>query len=273
MILIQNSKFKSQLLSLKYNSKFKTFGFIVMLLTFNFYLLTATVSAQSATPSSSLKQKIKDLQTEIASKASQLKKDISQKLQNRAYVGFIKSKNAHSLTLATTTGSKIVNLNEYTIYNGEKVTNLNQLIVDDYVVALGDIDETAVLTAKKVIKLPQSAIGNKKIIAGEITAVDENNLIIRTTQNQTITAIISPTTTISAKRIQLQKRDLKPGYRVVIVVSTPLKTNTQTSNPQARFIYVIATAQGGTNILKEASPSAEASESGKTATPSAKPRR
>ena len=251
--------------------KQKTYLFLAIAVLTILLITPAAVHAQAATPSSSLKDKIKELQQQIASKAAQLKQEVNQKLQNKAYIGFIKSKNSSSITLASSTGSKIVSLNTYTIYSGDKVSNINHIVVDDYVVALGDIDDTGVLTAKKIIKLPEPGGITKKIIAGEISSIEQNTITIRTTQNETISALLSPQTTILAKKNLLAINDLKIGFRIAMVtMNTQGKTNDVSSNTKVRFIYVIANASGGTNIMKEATSSAEATASAKAATSSAK---
>lgn len=87
------------------------------------------------------------LKQAVASKAAKLKQEINDKLQNKAYVGIIKSMSISSITLASETNTKLVTVNQDTVYEGKRPKEEN------YIAALGDIDETATLTAKKVVLL------------------------------------------------------------------------------------------------------------------------
>ncbi|MCL5409703.1 MAG: DUF5666 domain-containing protein [Patescibacteria group bacterium] len=135
-----------------------------------------------ASQSADLKDKLKQLQAEIASKAATLKLEISKKLQNKAYVGVINVKSDNTLTLATATGTKIVTVNEFTDYKGKTKLSFANLNSEDYVAALGDVDDNDVLTAKRIVYLTQPA-DQKIITEGKLassttknfTMVDNNN--------------------------------------------------------------------------------------------------
>ena len=76
----------------------------------------ATESTASSNLSPELKVKLDELKKEIASKAAKLKLEINLRLQNKAYVGVLKSKTDSSLTLASKTGAKIITVNQDTVY-------------------------------------------------------------------------------------------------------------------------------------------------------------
>lgn len=127
---------------------------------------------------------------EIASKAAKLKEQINKKLQNKVYVGVIKSKSTTTLTLATRTGTKIVNINQDTIYDpilSKKVT----LKEEDSVATLGDVDETGVLTARKVVKLPTTNSKPKTYLWGSIISVSEDIVTTRNKEGKHIAISIS----------------------------------------------------------------------------------
>lgn len=145
----------------------------------DFLCILYPVYAQTASPSSSLKEKLKALDAEIASKAAQLLTTINRRLQNKVYVGFIKSKSNTSLTLATKSGSFIVNINDYTTYEVGKKNSLASLAVDDYVAALGDIDDTDLLTAKKIIRYPAPTNTDKQIFGGIVTTTTAQAITVR----------------------------------------------------------------------------------------------
>lgn len=158
-----------------------------------FYILPA-YAAQTSSPSASIISKLEELKKEIASKAASLKQEVNQKLQNKAYVGVIKTKSSGSITLAAKSGSKIVNTNQDTVYigtvlpkQGDKKTTkktpvtLDLLKEEDNIAALGDIDETGVLTAKEIILLPPDASTQKPKahIWGEVISISNRLLAVK----------------------------------------------------------------------------------------------
>ena len=93
---------------------------LVSLILVSLLIGPTTVFAADSTPSADVQSKLKALQNEIASKAAKLKNEISKKLQNKAYIGVVKSKSSNTLTLATRSGTKVVNTNQDTIYEPVK---------------------------------------------------------------------------------------------------------------------------------------------------------
>ena len=131
-----------------------------------------TAYATESTPSADIKAKLVEFQKEAASKAAQLKDLISKKLQNKAYIGRIKSKSDSSLTLATESDPKVISINEDTI---QKVT----FAEEDYIAALGDIDETGVLTARKIILLPPTDLPPKTYLWGQVISISDKLITLR----------------------------------------------------------------------------------------------
>ena len=209
---------------------------LVLVLSVN---LVRPALAQDSTPSGDIKQKIKKLQDEIASKASQFQKEITQKLQNRAYAGSIQSKSATSLTMATDSGPKIITLNQDTIYSSKNGKfSPKTLAEQDYIIALGDIDDNGVLTAKKVIKsLP---LDKRQIISGTIYSINPTQITITSGKQNTNISLTSTT-----------YKNLKVGQLVSVVVTD--SSDPSASKPEARFIQAI--------INPEVTPNREASSS------------
>jgi len=150
------------------------------------------VYAVDSTPSADIQKKLDILKQEIASKAAKLKEQINKKLQNKVYVGVIKSKSSTTLTLATRNGTKIVNINQDTLYEpplSKKVT----LKEEDSVATLGDVDETGVLTARKIVKLPvsNSQLTIKSYLWGSVISVSEDIATIRDKEGKNIAISIS----------------------------------------------------------------------------------
>lgn len=215
-------------------------------------ILTPAVLAADSTPSADIKAKLEELKKEIASKAAKLKQEVNRKLQNKAYVGKVKSKTTTSLTLATRTGPKIVSLNQDTI-------SPKKLAEEDDIAALGDIDDNGVLTAKKIVLLPTTNLPPKTQFWGQIIAISDGLITIKGRDAKNVA--------VSVAQAEV-KGDLKINNFIIL-------TGTFNKNDifEASFIYVIP--QGG--ILKPkkiATPSASlrASPSAQTSTPSAKPK-
>jgi len=122
----------------------KLINIIIIIIIINFIIPYAL--AVDASPSSEIKSKLEELKKGIASKAAKLKREVAQKLTNKSYVGTVENKTNNSLTVITKNGAKIVTINQDTV--SPKTLNLK-----NYVAALGDIDDTGVLTAKKIIAL------------------------------------------------------------------------------------------------------------------------
>lgn len=208
----------------------------------DFPCLLYPVYAQTSTPSSSLKDvslrdKIKALDAEIASRAAQLLPSISQRLQNKAYVGFVKSKTSNSLTLATKGGSFIVNVNDYTLYEGttanKKLLTLTNLAEDDYLAALGDIDDTDVLTAKKIIRYPSPSKVEKQTIGGTVTAVTAQTITLRTFEGDMKTINLTAQTNY---RFGDENADLTAVKTNKAIYAVSLSSENKLT---ARFVYIV----------------------------------
>lgn len=211
----------------------------LLIIIINLIILTPTLALEPstvATSSPELQVKLKALQNEIASKASQLKQEISKKLQNKAFVGFVKSKSTNSLTIATNTGTRIININEYTEFSGGTKTkkfNLNSLETDNYLVALGDIDESEVLTAKKIIKLDPEEV-KRKVVFGTVTTLGEQTLTIKTVDGQKFNFSTGSKTIYQLEKAKAGFDDIKLNKPIIVV-----GTESESSVPKARFIYIL----------------------------------
>ncbi len=154
----------------------------ILFLLFTVTCTLSTIRAADSTPSADIKAKLDELKKEIASKAAKLKQEVDRKLKDKAYVGKVKSKSETSLTLAARSGPKIVSINQDTIFESQikSKTKFSQKTIsqEDYVAALGDIDETEVLTAKKVILLPQPD-QEKTFLWGQIISISDKLITIK----------------------------------------------------------------------------------------------
>lgn len=148
---------------------------LILLSLFTVNCLLPTVYAAESTPSADIKSKLEELKKEIASKAAILKTEVDRKLKDKAYIGLVKESSTSSLTLAKGTGQKKVNLNQDTLYESKLRSRKNfaqkNIALDDYIAALGDVDEQGVLTARKVILLPTTNPKLKTYLWGQIVSI------------------------------------------------------------------------------------------------------
>lgn len=211
---------------------------IVSLLTFNFAFYTPAAHAANSSPSADIQSKLKQLEQAIASKAAKLKQEVSNKLQNKAYVGNIQTKSTGSITLATKTGPKIVTLNQDTVYESKslKVKSYSQKVLSeqDLIAALGDVDDAGVLTAKKIILLPSSNQQSKTFIWGQVVSLNEKLVTIKNREDKNIAATIDSDTVLKKGEEDLTLGGLKAGNFVIVSGVNNINDLLESS-----FIYVL----------------------------------
>jgi hypothetical protein len=200
--------------------------------------------AADATPSSIVQSKLDELKKQIASKAAALKLDVNKRMQNKAYVGIIKTKSTTSITVAAKSGSKIINTNQDTIYQGTAPTNsktkkapavnFGTLKEEDHIVALGDIDDTGVLTAKKIILLPTTTSELKTHLWGEVTSISGQNVTIKLKDSKSNSILVSNSTNYKLGIEDASLSDLKVNQ---IIIASGLINDNQIL--EADFIYII----------------------------------
>ncbi len=144
------------------------------------------VYAAESSSSADIKAKVQQFIKDSASKAAQLKKELEKSLQNRAYVGKIKTKSELTITLASKNGPRIININQDTEFSSQLKKKYSQKLIseEDYIAALGDTDENQVLTAKKIILLnPQPKAGqplaDKTYLWGQVTAISDKLMTLK----------------------------------------------------------------------------------------------
>lgn len=144
--------------------------------------IVSPIQASESSPSADIKSKLEELKKEIASKAAKLKQEVNKKLKDKAYIGKIKHKSQDSLTLATKNGPKIVTINQDTAFGSEikgKKYSLKLLAEEDYLAALGDVDENEVLIARKIILLPTPNSAPKTYLWGQIVAISDKLVTLK----------------------------------------------------------------------------------------------
>lgn len=237
---------------------------LIFLLLFAVTCTLSTTYAADSTPSADLKDKLSELQREIASKAAQLKQQVNKNLQNKAYTGLVKTKSDNSLTLVSEGGAKIVSLNQDTEFdsNIRKITkySLKTLKIDDFIAALGDVDENEVLTAQRII-LSSPPQDSKIHLWGQVISIADELITLTTKEGKNITVGVT-------SRTDLEKDDKSVSLSTLIKNNFVIITGVMGKNEilSADFIYIYS-QPAFLKPKKVATPSAETT---KSATTSAK---
>lgn len=157
---------------------------IISFLTLSSTLITPAFAAES-TPSADIKAKLEELKKAIASKAAKLKQEVSHQLKDKAYIGQVKTKSPSSLTLTTRIGPKTVSINQDTVFDSKvksKKLSSKTIAEEDYLATLGDVDETGVLTARKIILFPTPNQQPKTFLWGQIIAISDKLVTLKDRQ-------------------------------------------------------------------------------------------
>jgi hypothetical protein len=154
-------------------------------------------------------------------------------------------------------------VNEYTEFQDQSPKKTKHLTKDDlidnqsYIIALGDVDDKDILTAKRIIRITPPKF-NKKTVWGQIQSVNNSNIIIQTKDNKKVTLETSDDTFFDLNNQDASIKDVKQNKYLVAV-------GTGTDRLDASYIHLIAT----TGYFKpQSSPTPSP-----TASPSAKPKK
>jgi|SRR3989344_6058436 len=208
--------------------------------------------AADSTPSADIKAKLEELKKEIASRAAKLKNEVDKKLKDKAFVGKVKSSSSNSITLAARSGPKIVSVNQDTVFESQvkvkKKFSQSTIAEEDYLVALGDVDETGVLIAKKVILLTEVESVVKTYFWGQVVAISDKLITIKNNGLKNI-AVSLPENSI----VKLNNFIILTGFLGENEIF------------EAEFIHIIP--QGGFIKPKSATPSAKEATKSATSKP------
>jgi hypothetical protein len=230
----------------------KLFLALFLILTALFWPLRAF--AQESTTSASVKEKLEQLKQDIASKAAALKKEVTKQLENKAFMGVVKTTSDNSITIATKAGTKIASINEDTTFEDQGTPKRKNLSIDtieeeDNIAALGDIDDTGVLVARRIVLLPKSSDQPKTILWGQAISISDKIITIRDRSAKSISVTTNKDTTLEKDKNEIKFADLEINdYMIVTGYFDEKESSEKIGVLDAEFIYVITTV--GTNTLK-----------------------
>lgn len=204
-------------------------------------LIINQVIAADSTPSADIRVKLEELKKEIASRAAKLKQEVNRKLKDKAYIGKIKTKSDTAITLATKNGPRIVNLNQDTEFENQakgKKYSQKLLSEEDYLAALGDVDETGVLTARMIILLPSPDPEVKTYLWGQIISISDK-LVTLKDKNLKSVAVSLPNSTAKVSDFAiltgfLGKNDIFKTEFVYIIPQEGVLKPKKTASPSAK---------------------------------------
>lgn len=236
--------------------KYRVLSIVGIIALYSILYTPYSAYAAESTPSASIKSKLDALKLEIASKAAKLKAEVNQKLQNKAYIGTVKTKSTNTLTLASQGGPKLVTLNQDTVYESKvskKKFSATLIQDEDFVVALGDIDDESVLIARKLILLPTPTEKSKNSLWGQVIVTSDKLITIKDRDSKNHAISVSTKTKLKKGVDEITLSDIKNTN--FIIVSGNLNDN---DIMEASLVYVIP--QGGfIKQRKLATPSAQIS--------------
>jgi hypothetical protein len=227
-----------------------TVSILILIFTATYHLQPATSLAQDSSPSGSLLQKLTELKEDIASKAAQIKTEMSKKVQNKAIIGSILDIRSTDITIQTLNSVKTVKYDEFTEIIGSKgkKIEIDTLETRDNIAALGDVDDKNVLVAQRLIFLDNLASNSAQLIWGQIQKTSGSVITIKDKSGQTQTILTNAQTAFFLGSEEASMLDAKvEKYLTARVIKQ--KDNTL----RARFIYFIP-SPGFNKPLKQNSP-------------------
>lgn len=225
--------------------------------------------AQESSPSGTIAEKINALKEEIASKAAEIKTQITQKVQNKAIIGKIISLSDTEVTIQTVNNSKIVKIDEFTeiLGSGGKEIKIDTLETDDNVAALGDYDDRNNLAAQRLIYLDKFASNSAELIWGQIQKQNGSTITVKTKDGKSENITVTTQTELFLGNEEASLLDAKIEKHLLARA-----TRNRDGSLRARFVYFIP-SMGFTKPDDDASSSAKPAASTKPASPSASSKR
>jgi len=202
---------------------------------------SSTPSAQITT-SPAEEEKVQEIRQAIQEKLTQIK----EKIEKRAFVGNITEITDLNIILSNFRGKRRIRLNESTqvILANKKEGSAKDLAIDDKIIALGDLDTTETLEAKRIIVVPPPKTPPVKrlVFLGIISETNNKNstLTITSSQNanQKITIKVSSETSLSnpiSPQDNPSFKSLSAGQKILAVFPQTEENKT----PTAKTLFLL----------------------------------
>lgn len=190
-------------------------------------VLAGAIAAQSPTSS--------DIRDAVQKKVQEELANIKQAVAKRGFVGVITAKSETGITLTNLkkqSRTAMVSADATVRLDGGKDGTLTDLKVDDFVLAMGDVDSENKMTVKRLLVLKAPTTETRKIISGSITKVSTTAITVENNKKEAWTIKTSSTTAVSSvdegKIVKGKLTDLEVGNKVVVLGATATGQNTLT---------------------------------------------
>ncbi len=230
-----------------YDLRFRILAILVILFINHCSLLINQALASDATGSADIQTQLKTLEQEIASKAAKIKQQISNKTQNKVFIGTVQSLTNNSITISATGSAKMVSFNQDTDWESDnpkiKTTSVNSIKdikPQQRIAALGDIDDTGVLNARRVTVLAPETTP-KVIIWGQVSSITGNSSQIKDKDGK-------------VWAVSLSKIDQNPKANDMVIVTGFMDKEGKTID--AEFVFVVPILGASPSPTSIATPSA-----------------
>src|SRR5581483_4039995 len=165
-------------------------------------------------------QKVEAIKQEAATEAAQLKSQVSQQLQNKAFIGSASAIANNQLTIQNAKSSHTVKVDQYTVYQdttSKKAMTFNDIKTADFLVCLGDVDDSGNLLAKKIIRQKAAAPENKVAVWGQLQSILINTLSLLKNDGQKLTINTDSNTSLVFGNQEITVSNLKVGNYIIAV--------------------------------------------------------
>ena len=137
--------------------------------------------------------------------------------------------------MTTKSGDEVVKVNEYTIYESKaRKPALDDLDKNDYIAALGDLDDKSILVAKKIVWLPKPNEDSKTFFWGQVQSITGITVAIKDRDSKRQNILISAKTDFGVDNDDAILADVKATK---FIAGEGTKDNK--GNIKADFVYII----------------------------------
>jgi len=161
------------------------------------------LQAQDAPTPTEADEKVQGIRDTVKEKVKEQIDEIK-KDTRKAFVGTVSKVADQSLNLDTKSGPQVIKTNDETeiVDEKRKVIGLEDIKLEDNLVAMGYLDEDGVLEAKRVVLTAEPEEDEREVAAGVVTDISEESLLI-TLKNEnkvkTYTILVNSKTDVKQK--------------------------------------------------------------------------
>ncbi len=161
-----------------------------LLLVFALFALPSAVLAQTASPSGSIRDNVKQ---QVEAELADIKKGVAKK----AFVGTITTKDSNIFTITTLknqTRTATVSTDTTIKLASNKDGTIADVKVNDFGIFMGEVDSKNTMTIKRLLILPTPPTDKRQIVYATVTKSQPNSLTVETLKKESLTIKITSTT-------------------------------------------------------------------------------